>query len=85
MNVLKLLGWDTNQVYGGGLMLIALISAIFPYIYWRRNEAWKRDEGEKTRFFDIWKPPSVLGTVIFAGLGLLFWFLDDIIAYMTVA
>ena len=84
MNVLKLLGWDTNQVYGGGLLLIALISFIFPYIYWKRNVAWKREKGEKTKFFEIWKPSSLMGTIIFTLLGLGFWFLDDIITYFTI-
>ncbi|MBP3918828.1 MAG: hypothetical protein J6I50_06620 [Clostridia bacterium] len=80
MNVIRLLGWDTNQIYGGGLLLIALISFIFPFIYWKRNVAWKHNKGDKISFFEIWKPSSLMGTVIFTGLGLLFWFLDDIIA-----
>ncbi len=83
MNTLKLLGWDSNQFYGGGLLLLALISAIFPYIYWKKNVAWKKEKGQKTRFFEIWKPTSVMGTLIFTGLGFLFWFLDDILAFFS--
>ncbi len=84
MNTLKLLGWDTNQIYGGGLLLLALISFIFPIIYWKRNVAWKKEKDEKTTFFEIWRPTSLMGTVIFTLLGLGFWFLDDILAYLSV-
>ncbi len=83
MNTLKFLGWDSNQFYGGGLLLLALISAIFPYVYWKKNVAWKKEKEEKTKFTEIWKPTSIMGTLIFTGLGLLFWFLDDILAYVA--
>ncbi|MCQ2433286.1 MAG: hypothetical protein MJ175_11840 [Clostridia bacterium] len=79
MNVLHMLGLDSNEIYGAGLILIGIISFIFPYVRWRRNDAWKKNEGEKTRFTEIWRPSSLFGTITFLLLGLAFWFLGDIL------
>jgi len=81
MNLLHTLGLDSNEIYGGVLILIALLTLIFPYIRWKKNDAWKRDEGEKTKFTDIWKPVSLFGTLLFFLIGIFFWFLEDILNY----
>ena len=79
MNVIRMLGWDTYQITAVVLWIIAAITAIFPVWYWKKNIAWKKDKGEKTTFFEIWRPTSLFGTILFILLGLGFWFLQDVL------
>lgn len=83
MNVIRLLGLDAHEITGAMLLLVALIIFIFPYVNWKVNHAWKRDEGEKTGFFEIWRPLGLLSAVIAILLGLFFIYSDDIFAYLS--
>ena len=79
MNILTLLGIDTNKLCGLMLMGVAVFFFIFCYVHWKRNEAWKRDKGVKTKFLQIWKPSALFGCILFLLLGLGFFFIDKMI------
>ncbi len=74
MNILHRLGLDSNEVYGGGLILIGVFFLVFAYVHWKKTKAWKKNKGEKTSFFEIWKPSTLIGSGMFILLGLAFWF-----------
>ncbi|MBQ3064895.1 MAG: hypothetical protein IJC98_01520 [Clostridia bacterium] len=82
MNVMNMLGIDTNMAAGIWLFLCSVFCFVFPYVYWKRNEAWKRDKGEKTGFFQIWRPLALMSSILFLLLGLLFFFLEDILDFL---
>ncbi len=83
MNVIRLLGLDATEITGAMLLIVALIILIFPYINWKVNHAWKRDEGEKTGFFEIWRPFILFSALIAILLALFFIFSDQIFSYLS--
>lgn len=82
MNLIRMLGLDTNEVYGGVLIFFGVFAFVFAYFYWKKTAAWKKDAGEKTRFTEIWKPSTLFGCALFLLLGLGFLFLGDILEWM---
>ena len=85
MNIIRLLGWDTYQITAVVLWIVAAVAAIFPFWYWKKFVAWKKDEDEKTGFFKIWHPSTIFGIVLFILLGMGFWFLEDLLAAGRIA
>ena len=82
MNVIRLLGLDATEITGTMLLIVAIVIFVFPYINWKVNHAWKRDEGEKTGFFEIWRPMVLISFVMALLLALFFFLSDDILTFL---
>ena len=82
MNVIRLLGLDATEITGTMLLIVAIVIFIFPHIHWKVNHARKREEGEKTGFFEIWRPLGLISVAMALLLALFFFLSDDIFAFL---